>query len=280
MRRQVRFAIELAKNHPFASEHRLVVLSRLLTWRLQTIVGRGAVVDFESLRLSFYCPPEWRGTAKLAYLLREHLEPELSALQYVVGRRGVAIDVGAHYGSYTVVLARLFNRVHAIEPEVHAREILTTNLSVNGLKNVSIHAVAAGARSSSAVLRRHPDPSRTSIEYIDGTPYEVPAESVAVVRLDDLLDEPVDFLKVDVEGFEQEVFMGARSLICACRPIILFEWLPELIRNAGLDPLGPWEYLANLGYRFSQLRNGHEWRPLAHPEDSQSSNILATWYGE
>ena len=45
------------------------------------------------------------------------------------------------------------------------------------------------------------------------------------VPLDDLLDASWDvgFLKIDVEGFEQQVLMGARQTIARCRPFIYVE---------------------------------------------------------
>jgi hypothetical protein len=62
---------------------------------------------------------------------------------------------------------------------------------------------------------------------------------VDVVRLDDVLppDIAVDLLKIDVEGHELDVLLGARQVIARSPQIrIVMEWSVPQIHDAGIDP--------------------------------------------
>jgi hypothetical protein len=60
-------------------------------------------------------------------------------------------------------------------------------------------------------------------------------------------------LKIDVEGYEEEVLLGAEECINAYRPIIFLELHAELIRRRGRDPKRVVGTLKRLGYdRFLQ----------------------------
>ena len=93
------------------------------------------------------------------------------------------------------------------------------------------------------------------------------------MRLDDWRAEPgrrpVDFIKVDVEGHEGEVFRGARSLIARDRPAILLEVSRRQLRRYGsglrdLDRLlHGYDFFINLAERNS---SGEEYRLARLPK--------------
>jgi FkbM family methyltransferase len=134
------------------------------------------------------------------------------------------IDVGANRGQFTA--AALYQwpaiQVHAFEPlpdEVRALEA-----SFSGQPNVHVESVAVGDEDGIATLHRHSH--RLSSSLLRTSPaandrYHWAAEDadieVPVRRLDSMLADielssPV-LLKVDVQGFESQVFRGAQSLL-------------------------------------------------------------------
>jgi hypothetical protein len=65
---------------------------------------------------------------------------------------------------------------------------------------------------------------------------------VEVVTLSDAIVEPVDFLKIDVDGMEMEVIHGARDLIRKSRPKIMIE-VENRCRDRFLEYMGGLDYV-------------------------------------
>ncbi len=155
-------------------------------------------------------------------------------------RPGMRIaDVGANIGLHTTTLARLVGptgRVVAVEPEPQNFMALSRAVERAGFEQVSLHRAAAGARSGSLELHvsaanrgdHRSSPGRTQREAI----------TVECQRLDDLFAEDLrlDFMKLDVQGAEADVFAGMTTLLDR-NPnlVILSELSPTLLSDAGAD---------------------------------------------
>ena len=75
---------------------------------------------------------------------------------------------------------------------------------------------------------------------------------VKLVRLDDLFQSGISFVKCDVEGHELEVIEGAKELIRACRPA----WLIE-VSHREIEGI-----MRSYGYQATQL--GQDWLFVSH----------------
>lgn len=155
-------------------------------------------------------------------------------------RKGVAVDVGAHVGSWSVHLARWFRGVIAFEPNEVNYECLVAN--TKGMKNVLCCNAAVGKEKSVGAVDKHGTNSGC-YRVIEGNDFQV-------VRLDDFGLMELDFLKIDVEGYEGAVIAGAMEVIGAYRPTIVLE-------NNGLGPklykgdwVNPEPLLKSLRYRM------------------------------
>ncbi len=130
----------------------------------------------------------------------------------------VAVDIGAHVGSYAMRLGKNFRWVYAFEPNPVPLELLLRNLAVNHIPNVQVEQAAISDRDGWRTLRI---PSK----FLPGTTisdkhYEwLPFDKTIQVRgycLDNYfkgLDCRVDFVKIDVEGHELAVLNGMKRLI-------------------------------------------------------------------
>jgi FkbM family methyltransferase len=159
-------------------------------------------------------------------LLRKHLrkgEPELRFLPQIVPKGRVSIDVGANKGVYSHLLARLSQSVEAFEPNPKSYRILNRALPAN----VVAHQVALSDRAGTAELII----PKSSHGYSNQTASLNPrkrTETAGIVAvpqrtLDSYGFANVGFIKIDVEGFEQAVFAGARETIMRERPVIQVE---------------------------------------------------------
>jgi FkbM family methyltransferase len=133
-----------------------------------------------------------------------------------------AVDVGANIGYYTVLLAKKVKTVMGVEPEEKTFEILTKNSS--GLKNVRLVRAAVGSKDGAIDLEvskenygDHKISSKYKVESLKLI------EKVKIRKLNNLVKEQVDLMKIDVQGWESEVIEGAKELIKKNRPTIFFE---------------------------------------------------------
>ena len=173
-------------------------------------------------------------------LLEEHVEPG-----------SVVVEIGAHIGSHTVPVARLvgpWGRVYAFEPQRKIYRELVHNVALNGITNVVPLRYAVGDGDARVIEL---NPTRLGNE--GGTSVGSGGDQAELRSLDSFGFERVSVLKIDVEGYEDEVLKGAVNTIRRSRPIILIEIMggnaydtaPPKIRDR-IE--GTWSRLETLGY--------------------------------
>jgi FkbM family methyltransferase len=184
---------------------------------------------------------------------------ELEILRFLENRlksNSVLVDVGANIGFHTVPLARKTGRVIAIEPSPKIQPYLRQNVQLNGLSNVTIVDCAASLRGNSTVPLYIPPMGHfgmaSTAPQFGVEPILVPASPLDTI-LDTLGISDVTAMKIDVEGYEAHVLLGARNLLSRGTTII-FEFL-EWAENRAFPGKAGWaqEILLDAGYRLWQL---------------------------
>lgn len=185
-------------------------------------------------------------------------EPEVLELPKIVRRGDVALDVGANIGMYSYALSRLAQKVVVFEPN----PALARRLRALGLANVEVRELALSSSQGRATL--------TMPDWPDGHGYgtlraeQLPKNttfktmSVEMCTLDSLALPAVDFIKIDVEGIEEEVIEGAMETIRRHRPAILVELVDKF--NPGTHARVN-ACLAELDYSGFFLLG--DWRPFS-----------------
>ena len=158
-----------------------------------------------------------------------------------------ALDIGANIGNHTIYFSRIagIEEVTCFEPQEHVFGILQRNIELNDLKNVKAVRAAVGEKQGAADIKMHRNTS------FHGTVYhETPDGEVPVVCLDDFATDPIDFIKIDVEGMQMSVLKGAVEVLRRDRPKL---WI-ELRRNHGeFEPANAFLEELDLGYRAQQI---------------------------
>lgn len=169
-----------------------------------------------------------------------------------VKSRGHALDVGGHVGLWSRVMAMDFESVTAIEPMSALRECFVRNVP----ERVKLLPYAVGDRSGKALIgfptentgnARVAELGEQIFEETDR------AETVEVVTLDSLDLPHVDFLKIDVEGYEFEVIAGAEQTIRGHRPVMVVEQKPLQAERYGR---GRWDAVGLL--KSWGMKQAHE----------------------
>jgi FkbM family methyltransferase len=142
-----------------------------------------------------------------------------------------AVDVGCRMGEFSRYLQRDFERVYAFDASVHRN--FPRNLP---LDNVTAFECALG--DAAGEIEMHGG----GHAFVDGGMRKVP-----VFRLDDFGLTDVDYIKIDVEGFERRVLLGGMDTILRDRPVIVIE--QNDVRLPDEAPFAAKRLLEEHGYR-------------------------------
>jgi FkbM family methyltransferase len=161
---------------------------------------------------------------RLLYLEGERFMPEREVVRRLLRSGMRAVDVGANIGYYLLLIESVVGpggSVACFEPEPENLRELGRNVEANRLENVRVFAAAVGAEEGRVSMRVG---INAAVAGEAGGDFTVP-----LVRLDSALDGPVDFVKIDVEGYEGHVLAGARHLLREHRPVLLVEIHPGFL---------------------------------------------------
>lgn len=185
-------------------------------------------------------------------------------IRAVVREGNVCVDVGANIGYYTRLLSDLVGttgRVTAFEPLPEALRLLHQNVSGRPNVRVMEAAVSDSASTSRFFVARAEDMSSLSptagARNLDVRTITLDSALADVTRL--------DFVKIDVEGFEYQVLSGALSVLRKHEPIVVFELTQRYINAYGRDIGDFAQLLRPLDYEvhwLSQARDGHILTPF------------------
>jgi FkbM family methyltransferase len=164
-------------------------------------------------------------------------------------------DIGANQGLYSLMFSRLVGEtgtVIAFEPEPDMFAALETNISANSIRNVEHHRLALGSKRGEAMLSRsliNGGDNRLSSGHSDATSMKKP---VRIVTLDEIVEgRKIDFIKMDVQGWEWEAIQGMEATLQRNPTIgIHFEFWPAGLRRSGCEPLGLLQFLSQQGFQI------------------------------
>lgn len=166
--------------------------------------------------------------------------------------RRVAIDVGAHIGLWTAMLARTFRHVKAFEPVHENYKCLESNVMEY---NVDMYNAAIGEANGSCEMKLKESKDNSGCWHAE------PGDEIPVFALDAFeYPLPVDFIKIDVEGAEGSVLAGANHILRYDRPVVIFESNGLGQKNMGAKWINPKEVLIAHGYLCrAKLRRDEIW---------------------
>jgi FkbM family methyltransferase len=189
---------------------------------------------------------------KATYQLRKYLKA-----RDFVAAFGLTVDVGAHVGLWSRVMAMDFRRVVAFEPVGTHRECFVENMHGHG--NVELLPFAVSDRATTLrITQPSGNTGNAHVSAASGDGAGSPRDEVttAIVLDHYALPARVDLLKIDVEGFETKVILGAEALIKRDRPVVIVEQKPAMAERYGFKQYDARNLLKGWGAKEVAAMNG------------------------
>ncbi|MGB8700496.1 MAG: FkbM family methyltransferase [Thermosynechococcaceae cyanobacterium] len=204
-------------------------------------------------------------------------------LSHLLSAGDTFIDLGANHGSFAVVASQLVGAagyVVAVEPQPWLAQAVELSLRANALCRFEVYQTALGNTTGNIELLIPKDTSGSAGQYAahSGT-HDYETVTVPIQPLDTLVDGSTFpgqvVLKLDVEGSEYAVLVGAKQMIMARKPTLILEVHPGTLKAS--ETLGEdlKSLLQDLGYQtYADLYNICDKLPVDDLEMTQQRNIV------
>lgn len=169
-----------------------------------------------------------------------------------IKRFGHAVDIGANLGIWTRTLSHMFEHVTCFEPSPECYEAFHLN---NPRKNVTLHECALSSSDGTIILNN--TFKSTGWTQVSDIGITVPCKTLDSFEL-----QYVDFIKIDVEGWEWHVVRGAEKTIRKWKPVMILEQKPNNAERYGVKQFKATSLLEKWGAKI---------------EDNISGDVIMVW---
>lgn len=195
--------------------------------------------------------------------------------------KGNVIDIGANIGYYTLIMAKTSDKVYAFEPDPSNFNILKANISLNKLSNVVLFNSAV--TDYNGVVNLHLCEFNRGMHRIYPSKWcEGDIIRVNTVKIDDIINERINFIKLDTEGAELGVLKGMKKLLGNYHPVIMIEFHPPSILECGDNPKDVFDIIVTSGYNNFKLLGTPDINNISYKEleeitfNSAARNVICT----
>lgn len=198
-------------------------------------------------------------------------EEMLSFLKKHLSKGDVYVDVGANIGQHALFASRIVGDtgvVYAFEPNYPVYDQFKRSIVASEIINIKLFNMGLGTQKKDTVLYVNPI-NKGGSSLIE---YSANMEEVKIVieTGDSVLQDlpKVDFVKIDVEGFELEALEGLIKTLQKNKPKILLEFTPIFYNKKNTDDASKIiNFLYELGYSIQDLESTHPEKIYSSKED-------------
>ena len=183
---------------------------------------------------------------------------------------GIILDIGSHIGTHAVLYSKYVANCHvlAFEPQKAIFDLLKENIQNNNIVNITPFHNAVGHKQCichmSSMLydgyNKLVNYDTNDVFNYGGIGLGASGETVEMITIDDLKVDNCSLIKIDVEGSEILVLLGAINTIRKYKPIIVFESTDKCVTSEIKQELGisselesPVSLLTKEGYKCVNL---------------------------
>lgn len=169
----------------------------------------------------------------------------------IVHQRRRAIDIGGNLGLWSRVMCLDFEAVEAFEPVDAYSEFFKLNAPKANLHQIALSdeemVIQMACATSGSCGDTAPMVNKRKEKFLQDVP-------TALLDSYEFID--VDFIKVDCEGYEYHVLMGAEQTILCNKPVIIVEQKPNKGTKYGYSDTEAVKYLQSLGMKTHSVISG------------------------
>jgi FkbM family methyltransferase len=189
---------------------------------------------------------------------------EKEVRRVLLGIRGDRfVDVGAHLGTYSFLARANFGSVLCFEPGPEYARMIQTIAKLRRINNVSVSAFALSDADGTAWLRQ------SGVRDIRASPTKQSGILVRTARIDTIVNDVVDCMKIDVEGGEWRVLRGAEAAMRDGRIINLVIEVHREIWKKQME-----KYLEDRQYSTTWIDSDHLLAVKKRPEQGVVARIF------
>jgi FkbM family methyltransferase len=192
------------------------------------------------------------------FFKRRQDKNDIALMKTHIKKGDVVLDIGANIGFYTKILSELVGeqgKVYAFEPDKTNYGHLLQN--AGHLKNVVFHNKAVSDKTGTITLY-HSDMLNVDHKTYATENYTSTSEIDCVAADDVIPGKKVDFIKIDIQGFEYFAFLGMKDIFKKNEHLkIITEFYPLGMQNAGIDYITFFELLWKNSFTVFKLEKHH-----------------------
>lgn len=165
-------------------------------------------------------------------------------LKEIVPKETNFIDVGTHIGTYSIILSECFNNVYSFEPQRDIYNCLCGSIALNGIRNIRTYNTAlSDSNVDSMMYHISEDGNESTLR----EPMEYLTKSVVKCKtLDDYNFKNIGFIRIDVEGWEENVLKGGLNTL-------MLNNYPKLLFKSNVDSKSLSEFITSIGYKIINI---------------------------
>lgn len=187
-----------------------------------------------------------------------------------------AVDAGANFGYNSVLMGKQIGphgTLVSFEPQRIIYQQLCGNLILNNIYNAIAYQAALGD-GSKGVANMKPVEYQAEWVNIGDTSIGEDGEEVAVYTLDEIGISKLDFIKMDVQGYELFALEGAKSILATHQPDLFIEIEPHQLIKFNITEEQLLTFIKSFGYSIYKINNEYPCDHICTINNLDKINLL------
>lgn len=166
---------------------------------------------------------------RVVYFFGAHERQVMEYMGTQITGESIVLDIGANVGHHSLFFSTKAKEVHAFEPNPAFRPQFDSLMTENDIGNVHLHSFGLGDQTQEASYYAPTGDNHGIGSFIEN--HEASNKNagvMSIVRGDEAIASlglsRVDFMKIDVEGYEETVLRGLQETIQKFKPVIVMEY--------------------------------------------------------